>query len=234
MPQQFTPQALRFLSSLARHNDRDWFNQRKPTYEQRLKAPMLALIEELNGQLETFAPAHVRPPHKSMLRIYRDIRFSSDKRPYKTHLAAWWARTGLEKTSGAGFYLQIGPEGVLVAAGCYMPERDQLLAIRRHLAQHHTRYETLMSRPAIRKNLTPFEGQPLTRLPKGFSGLAGTPAETLILQRQWGLSATLPAETALNPSLADTITRHFRLAAPLVDLLNEPLAPAERPVPRLF
>src|ERR1700721_614550 len=79
-----------------------------------------------------------------MMRIYRDIRFAKDKRPYKTHVSAWWAREGLQKTSGGGFYFDVSATEVTVAAGVYMPEREQLLAIRRHLSEHHAGF------PAVR------------------------------------------------------------------------------------
>ncbi len=98
---------------------------------------MLAIIAELNEPMLAFAPHHVRPPQKIAMRIYRDIRFSHDKRPYKRNAGAWWSRDGLEKTSGGGYYFHIGPEGLVIAAGVYMPEREQLLAIRRHIAEHH-------------------------------------------------------------------------------------------------
>src|ERR1019366_5975707 len=104
MATHFTPEALKFLRGLARHNDRAWFDLRKAIYEREIKAPMLALIDEVNAELVKFAPDHVRPPHKAMMRIYRDTRFAVDKRPYKTNVAACWLRAGLEKTSGAGFY----------------------------------------------------------------------------------------------------------------------------------
>ena len=87
---------------------------------------------------------HVRPPQKIIMRIYRDIRFSKDKRPYKTHVSAWWVRDGLQKTSGAGFYFSVNPEEVVIAAGVYMPEREQLLAIRRYLADHHAEFRAVM------------------------------------------------------------------------------------------
>src|ERR1700684_3121329 len=117
----FTPAALTFLRSLARHNDRAWFTPRKATLERYLPLPMLALIEEINHAFAGFAPEHIRPPHKAIFRIYRDTRFSHDKRPYKNHVAAWWSHQGLEKTSGAGYYFQVSPKGVVIAAGAYMP-----------------------------------------------------------------------------------------------------------------
>ena len=145
MEAHFTEAAVKFLRGLNRHNDRVWFDARKDVYEAELKAPMLAVIEEVNAALAGFAPEHVRPPQKCMMRIYRDIRFSKNKLPYKTNLAAWWARQGLEKTSGGGFYFQFSPDEVLVAGGAYMPEKDQVLAIRRYLLDHHEQYRKLMS-----------------------------------------------------------------------------------------
>ena len=90
MPTHFTPEALKFLRGLKRNNDRAWFEDRRSVYEQHLKAPMLALAAEINSAFMDFAPDYLRPPQKAMMRIYRDIRFSADKSPYKTHVAAWW------------------------------------------------------------------------------------------------------------------------------------------------
>src|SRR5579875_1223606 len=145
MTASFQPESFKFLRGLVKHNDREWFEARRAVYERSLKAPLLAVIEEINHALEEFAPEHVRPPHKTMMRIYRDIRFSKDKRPYKHHVSAWWARRGMEKTSGGGFYLQIGPAEVMVAAGVYMPPPEQLLAIRRWMADNHEGYRKLVS-----------------------------------------------------------------------------------------
>ncbi len=222
MNPHFTDAALRFLRGLKRHNDRVWFNERKHLYEAELKAPMLALIAALNERMLGFAPDHVQPPTKVLLRIYRDIRFSSDKRPYKTHLSAWWARTGMRKTSGAGFYFDLSPTEITIAAGLYMPERDQLLAVRRHLLEHGDALQTELGRRALtRLGLAPIDGQPLSRPPKGFP--AGHPAEHLIRCRQWGVSATLPAALALTPQLVKELDRRFSAAAALVYLLNQPL-----------
>jgi uncharacterized protein (TIGR02453 family) len=219
----FTQEAFRFLRALARHNDREWFNARKPIYEQALKEPMLAVIAAINQALAHFAPEHIRPPQKAMMRIYRDTRFSKDKLPYKTHLAAWWARAGLEKTSGGGFYLQVSPNEVLVAAGCYMPERDQLLSIRRYLLEHHQEFRSLLAEKQLARLTEPFEGLSLTRAPKGFP--ADHPALDLLLRRQWGVSATLPGSVALEPSLVETVVARMKVMAPLVEFLNRPLVP---------
>jgi uncharacterized protein (TIGR02453 family) len=186
-----------------------------------LKAPMLALIERINHAMQTFAPAYVRPPQKCIMRIYRDIRFSPDKRPYKSHVSAWWAREGLEKTSGAGYYMHVAPDEVIVAAGVYMPERDQLRAIRNYLLDHHEQVRGLLHDRKLRRVMQTMSTLPLTRAPKGFP--KEHPAMDLLLCRQWGVEATLETKAALDKNFATEIIRRFRLAAPLVDALNAPL-----------
>jgi uncharacterized protein (TIGR02453 family) len=223
----FHPEALKFLRNLARHNDREWFTPRKAEFEGLLRQPMLAIVRKITDAMVDFAPSHVRPAEKSLFRIYRDTRFSNDKRPYKTHVAAWWSHQGLEKTSGAGYYFHVSPKEVVVAAGAYMPEKEQLAAIRYWLLDHHTEFRKLLARPAMRKAFTEFEGNSLTRPPKGFP--PDHPALDLIRHRQWGLSATLPPETALDPKLAAIVIKYFRLAAPVVDALNTPIAAALKP-----
>ena len=94
----FRPEALTFLRNLARHNDRVWFNERKAVYESELKEPMLAVIRRITDAMMEFAPNHVRPAEKSLFRIYRDTRFSNNKLPYKTHVAAWWSHMGMTPT----------------------------------------------------------------------------------------------------------------------------------------
>ena len=217
----FTPEAMKFLRGLARNNDREWFEARREVYERALKAPMLALVDEINAAMAEFAPEHVRPPHKVVMRIYRDIRFSPNKQPYKTHLAAWWARRGMEKTSGGGFYLQISPQQVMVAAGVYMPEREQMLTIRRWMSAHHESYRASVKK-LLKARGAGFElsddAEALTRMPKGFA--KDDPADELVRAKSWGVRSVLPAEAALETTLSREVVRRFRLVAPLIETLN--------------
>ncbi len=148
VPPYFRPAALTFLRNLARHNDRAWFQPRKEQFEAELKEPMLAIVRKITDAMMDFAPNHVRPAEKSLFRIYRDTRFSIDKRPYKTHVAAWWSHQGLAKTSGAGYYFHVSAKEVIIAAGSYMPEKEQLAAIRHWLLDHHGEFRKLLKRPA--------------------------------------------------------------------------------------
>jgi uncharacterized protein (TIGR02453 family) len=221
MATQFSSEALKFLRGLKRNNDRVWFAARKDVYERELKEPMLKLIGEINEAIVEFAPMHVRPPQKIMMRIYRDIRFAKDKRPYKTHVSAWWVRDGLQKTSGAGFYLSVNPEEVVIAAGVYMPEREQLLAIRRYLAEHHEEFCRLMKGKKLRSLMKENDGVALTRAPKVFP--EDHPAIDLLKNRQWGVSARLPADWALKATLLKDVVERFEAAAPMIAMLNAPL-----------
>jgi len=229
-------EGLTFLRTMVRHNNKDpeaaraWFTANKAVYEAELKEPMLAIIRHVTDAMTDFAPDHVRPAEKSLFRIYRDTRFSNDKRPYKDHIAAWWTHTGIEataKTSGAGFYFHIAPKEVTIAAGSYMPEKEQLAAIRHWLVDHYADFQKLLKRPAVRAVFKEFEGNELTRPPKGFPAELGGkphPALDLIRCRQFGIAATLPAEAASQPDFAAVLVRHFKLAAPIVAALNSAIS----------
>ena len=223
----FRPEGLKFLRGLEKNNNREWFNERKAIYEAELKEPMLAIIRKVTEAMTDFAPNHVRSAEKSLFRIYRDTRFSNDKRPYKTHVAAWWSHQGMEKTSGAGYYFQVSAKDAIVAAGAYMPEKEQLAAIRHWLLENHVAFRKLLEKPAVRKTFKEFEGNALTRPPKGFP--PEHPAMDLIKCKQWGLSATLPIEAALDAGFAGTLVKHFKLLAPIVDALNTPIAASLAP-----
>ncbi len=217
----FSNEALRFLRGLKRNNHREWFEERRAIFERDLKEPMLALIDRVTEGMAEYAPAHMRPAAKCLFRIYRDTRFSADKSPYKTHLGAWWSRAEMSKTSGGGYYMHIGPTELVVAAGVYMPEKEQLLAIRRRFLEHHAEWKRLIEDRQLLRVFAIHDPMPLVRVPKGFP--AEHPAIEWIKWRQWGVTAHLPAETALKPGLAEEIEKRFRLAAPLVDFLNAPL-----------
>lgn len=216
----FREDALKFLRGLKRNNNREWFEARRDIYERELKQPMLAIVERITDAMAEFAPTHVRPAQKSILRIYRDTSFSADKTPYKTNIAAWWTRNGLEKTSGAGFYFHITAQEVLVAAGIYMPEREQLFAIRMQMLEYHEEFRRLLQDRKLRKVMNVEVSPSLTRPPKGFP--AEHPAMDLIRQKQWGLEVRLPVEVALKKNLVDEIVMRFRLASPVVNFLNRP------------
>src|SRR5271156_3513886 len=135
----FPAEAVTFLRSLKRNNKREWFQPRKHLYEQHLKVPMQELVAALNIEFAKFAPDYVSEPKKAVFRIYRDTRFSADKTPYKTHIAAYFARRGRgpEPLGTGGYYFSIAPDQIEIAGGIYRPPPDVTLLIRGHIAESH-------------------------------------------------------------------------------------------------
>jgi uncharacterized protein (TIGR02453 family) len=211
----FPPEAIKFLKGLEKNNTREWFQPRKETFESKLKEPMLAFVESINAELLKFAPEHITEPKKAVYRIYRDTRFSKDKTPYKTHLGAIFPRRGLGKDAAAGFYFHVSSKEVGVACGAYAPGPEQLLKIRRFIADNHKLFRREI------KGMGSLQGSTLTRVPKGFD--AEHPAAELIKMKQWYWWVELDPALATSPKLKGEIAKRFRAMAPMVELLNKPL-----------
>jgi uncharacterized protein (TIGR02453 family) len=222
----FSPDALSFLRALKRNNRREWFQPRKEKYEALIKAPMLEMVASLNEELARFAPAYVTPPEKAVYRIYRDTRFSPDKTPYKTHIAAIFPRHSAVKREGAVFYLHFTEKELLAFAGVYSPDRDELLAYRALLQENHEEFEAILSDKHLRKLAGRLQGEQLTRLPKGFP--ANHPAEELLRHKQWYLESTLDIGVLTSSRVVPELARRFEVMAPMVEFLNRPLAHKEK------
>lgn len=221
MKPHFNIAALRFLRGLARNNDREWFAARKTLYASEVQAPFLAIVEAVSQAMTEFAPSHLRPANKVVLRIYRDTRFSADKRPFKQHVAAWWGPGGAEKTSGAGFYLHISGKEVVVAAGIFMPTPEQLAALRGFIGENGDALQSLLSSKTLRTLMPERDDHALTRVPRGYA--SDHPFAELLRARRIGVSATLPADVATSPALTMEVIKRFRAASTLIEMLNAPL-----------
>lgn len=221
MAPRFPPETVRFLRALKRNNRREWFNTRKARYEAEVRAPMIAVIERLALDFRDFAPELVASPKVSLYRIYRDTRFSPDKTPYKTHVAAVFPWRGLGKGEGAGLYFHVGPDEVWIGGGMYAPDTAQLHAVREHIAANHGRLLRIVNAAAFRRTIGQLEGEKLQRVPRGFA--KDHPAADFLKYRQFLASAELPSSFASSPKFYGKLLEVFRAAAPLVRFLNEPL-----------
>ncbi|MEO8481132.1 MAG: TIGR02453 family protein [Acidobacteriota bacterium] len=134
MSAYFSPALFAFLKALKRHNDREWFEANRERYVSDVEAPILRFISELAPRLAAISPAFVVDPRRSggsMYRIYRDTRFSSDKSPYKTHVAATFPHIERKKApSVPGFYLHLEPGDCMGGGGIYHPDTPTLTRIR--------------------------------------------------------------------------------------------------------
>src|SRR5512135_981295 len=179
----FTSKTLAFLRALKRHNDREWFNARRGDYEAHVRGPMIALVERIAPELPRFAPELVASPKVSLYRIHRDTRFSPDKTPYKTNVAAIFPCRGLPRHEGAGLYLEVAPGHVLIAGGLYAPQPPELHAVREHLASNFRRFRSIVESPVFRRAFDEIEGDRLRRPPRGFP--ADHPAAEYLKMKQF-------------------------------------------------
>ena len=218
---RFTPSGIRFLRDLKRNNKRDWFQPRKEQYESLLRAPMLAVIEQLAIDFRKFAPDLSAGP-KSLFRIYRDTRFSDDKTPYKTHVAAVFPHKNLAKLGGGVLYLQVTPSSVWAGGGIYRPETSVLQAEREHIASSLRRFRTIVESPAFRRVLGALEGgEKLQRVPRGFP--PDHPAAEYLKYRMFIAGREFPAIFATSPRFYPGVVNVFRHVTPLLRFLNEAL-----------
>jgi len=217
----FRPQALAFLRALKRNNDRDWFKARKEQYDALLRAPMIAMIDQLAVEFRAFAPDLVASPKMSLYRIYRDTRFSENKAPLKTNVAAVFPHRHLPKHQGAGLYFHVGLDGIWIGGGMYAPDTSQLQAVREHVAANLKRFRAIVESPAFRRTVGTLEGEQLQRVPRGFS--KDHPAAKYLKFRQYLAGREHPTAFARNPRFYGEVVRVFRDIAPLVKFLNEPL-----------
>jgi len=227
----FPPEALQFFRGLARHNNREWFLPRKPLFEEKVKEPMRQLVDALNLAFHDFAPEYVTDPDKAIFRIYRDVRFSKDKKPYKEHIAATFHRRGTTTHGQAGYYVAISHKEVAVGGGVYMPEPAQLLAIRQRIAERHEEFRRILAARPIRRLLGNLEGDQLSRVPRGFP--ADHPAADLLRFKYYILYKELPPSLATSTALYKTIVDRFRVMAPFMRFLTESFTAQEKK-PRAF
>ena len=218
----FTADTLKFLRALTRHNDRPWFNDHKGDYETHVKAPMLAIIERLAVDLPRIAPDLVVSP-RSLYRIHRDTRFSADKTPYKTHVAASFAHRTLPKHESAGLYFHLSPTELWIGGGIYMPQTPQLHLIRQHIVANLRTFKSLAESPAIRR-MGGVQGARLQRVPRGFA--PDHEAADYLRLKQYLVGVQLEPARALSPRFYGVLQRRFTTLAPFIQLLNTPLVAA--------
>ena len=229
MTSPFTRKTLAFLRALKRNNDRDWFRERKPQYEQHVRGPMIEVLARLASDLPRFAPEVISDPRVSLYRIYRDTRFSADKTPLKTHAAAHFPSKGFPRGEGSGLYFEVAPSWCWIGGGLYMPSSPDLQAIREHIASNHRALHRIVTSPAFKKAVGALEGEQLTRVPRGY--LKDHPAAYYLRFRQFLAGREFEAEFATTPRFYRQLLTTFEAVVPLVRFLNEPMLKRSAQVP---
>lgn len=219
MSAYFTPASFKFLRALKRHNDREWFAANRARYVADVEAPMIQFIADFGDRLRRISRAYVADPRRtggSMFRIYRDIRFSPDKSPFKTWMAARFPHEARKKTDSVpAFYVHVGPGECFGGGGVYHIEMPALTRIRQHIVSAPKAWA------AVRTSGIEIEGDRLTRPPAGFD-----PAHRFIddLKRKDIYTMTEFSERdAVSPGFLDRYTEACEHAAPLLAFLTKAL-----------
>src|SRR6266699_397859 len=222
----FPKEGLQFLQLLQRHNNREWFQEHKGIYEDYVKQPMAELIEALAVEFAQFAPEMIASPKASAYRIYRDTRFSKDKSPYKTHVALVFPRSGLGKHEGAGRYLHIPTQELLIGGGLYMPLPEDLNAVRNHIVDHPDRFFAILEHDRFRKIFGSLGGDRLQRVPQGFP--VDHVAADYLKYKQFLAARNFPPRVATTPRFYKLVLETFQAILPLVRFLNDPILRTRR------
>jgi len=211
------PATLKFLKGLEKNNDREWFDAHRDDYatakadfEVFADAVMKAMIP-LEPRLEE---QHAKD---TMFRIFRDVRFSKDKTPYKTHFSAYFSKMG-KKWDGAGYYMQVSPGKVFVGAGIWMPQGPLLKAIRQEIDYSYEELQGILSNKTFKKYFPELSGDRLQKVPAGYE--ADNPAAELLKMKSFIASHTLPETEVLGKDAVKKILALFTAAKPLVDFFN--------------
>jgi uncharacterized protein (TIGR02453 family) len=207
----FGEDTFTFLRELKRHNDREWFNANKERYEQSVREPFLQFINDIGPALRKISPnlvADPRPSGGSLFRIYRDVRFSKDKSPYKTHAGAHFPLG--KGMGGPGYYLHLEPGECFVAGGMWMPDGTALQRIRERIAERPAEWNK------ARGDLDDDEGS-LKRSPRGFD--PEHPMIEDIKRKSFTSSVRLSDSQMKRAGLTKTFVRSCEQIAPLMKFL---------------
>jgi uncharacterized protein (TIGR02453 family) len=215
----FTPRLFEFLTELKGHNTRPWFEANRQRYERDVKEPMLRFIADLGPRLRAVSrqfSADPRPSGGSMFRIYRDIRFSRDKSPYKTNVGAHFPHLRASRDAHApGFYLHLAPDQSFGGGGLWHPDATALKKVRDRIAARAPAWE------ALRRRRIPIQGDALKRLPPTYD--PAHPYAEDLKRKDFYTMRPFAERDVCARDFMDRFLESARTAAPLVRFLTETL-----------
>lgn len=215
----FTAEGLKFLADLKKNNKREWFQPRKEKFDELLHDPLVELAELVNGMLMKAAPEYSMPePGKALNRIYRDVRFSKDKKPYNDHVSFLFPNQRLGKKTGAGLYFHLSADEAMVGGGMYFGGTRELQLVREQLAEKHAEFRKIVAGKKLKERYGELFGEGLQKSPKQFG--VDHPAADLLKMKQWLLLRRFPADAVLEEGFAASAVKDLELLVPFVRFLN--------------
>lgn len=216
-----SPELFRFFRELKENNNREWFEANKKRYVKQVQEPLLQFITDFGLRLPEISRHYLADSRKvggSLFRIYRDVRFSKDKSPYKTVAGVQFRHESGKDVHAPGFYLHLEPGGVFVGVGIWHPDTRTLNKIRDAIVENPTRWEQATTNETFRQLYT-LEGESLKRAPKGYD-----PDHPFVddLKRKDFIAATPFSEAeACAPDFIDRFAGACRVAVPFMEFLTK-------------
>ncbi|MDR6301016.1 DUF2461 domain-containing protein [Mesonia maritima] len=210
--EQISPEILAFLKKLHKNNNRDWFEEHKPEFKS-LEKKMKSFYQEVGMRLQK----HDSIEKVKAFRIYRDVRFSKDKTPYKSHFAASFKRK--KPALRGGYYLHIQPENKsFLAVGFWKSEKDDLLRVRKEIELDGEEFQEIIQQKNLQKYWGNMEGEQLKKAPKGFD--KDHPFIDLLNFKQYTFTKKFSDEEVLAEDFIDRIDAHFKAIRPFFDYMS--------------
>jgi uncharacterized protein (TIGR02453 family) len=209
----FPEAGFRLLKQLKKNNDRDWFRERKSEYQERVERPMEQLVRAVAAECRSRKLPLYAKEKNPVMRVYRDVRFSKDKSPFKTHVAAELRRSF--RDSDVMLYLHFSPEQSFVAAGVWQPERTLLHAWRDAIAQEPQRFETIAAELES-KGIPLSREYSLSAMPRGFQNYSGDSFSQWLKLTSFVASRKLEREACTRPGLVKAVVEFAAAVKPLL------------------
>jgi uncharacterized protein (TIGR02453 family) len=215
----FTNNFTKFFKDLEKNNSTAWFNENRKTYESEVKKPFAAFVEEMIKRIQKHEPEVKIKASDAIMRINKDIRFSKDKTPYNTHVAANISAFGKKDKSYPGFYFQLSPNKISIFGGAYAVENDRLQKIRSHIAKNLKAFASAYKEKKFSDKFGKIQGEQNKRIPPEFQDVAAK--EPLIANKQFYYSAELKPELLTSDKLADSLMEYYLAAKGINSFLKK-------------
>jgi uncharacterized protein (TIGR02453 family) len=213
----FSPDFLAFFKELSENNHKEWFDANKARFKKNVEAPFLKFLAALIDKVSAVDSSIAITPKDAVFRIYRDVRFSQDKTPYKTHMAAIVSAGGRKGMHDSGVYIQAGHDEFSIYGGAYMPEKEGLKNLRGAIAADLTGFEKLLNAPDFLEKFGELHGEENKRIPEEF--MEAAKKQPLLFKKSFYYFHKFEPEIILSDSLLETCMTYYLAGKPVGDFL---------------
>ena len=213
----FNQDFIDFFKELSNNNNRDWFNENKQRYIESVKDPFYFFIEELIHEIHDDDKSINITPKEAIFRIYKDVRFSKDKLPYKTTTSAIISPGGRKDFTTPGYYIEMDANGIRLYGGAHFLDKTQLQNLREHIASNLDEFKKLQKEKKFKKEFGTLLGEQNKRIPKEFKEV--DEIEPLIANKQFYYSVDLSTKKILSNTLIDSLMKLYAVGKPINQFL---------------